>query len=680
MKAIILAILFSLFSNFSVAVITEGFTDKVSYLPGETVKFFTSSTDLSGSDQFFIKDINDVNVGTTPITFQFVNQDHSFQTSDKFYINGYNYSQTATWVIPLGLKSGVYYFNTSFKIPIVVKSTNSTPDIVIIYPINTIQGYSNNSIDQKSLYNRKDNGNIIEYSPILSFRRPVLREGQTQISNSEGFLKWMNTMSYSNVNVITDVELDADYSFISGAKLLIVIGHSEYWTRKARLNFDRFVDEGHHAMVLSGNTMCWQARYQTDPNNANNPQLVCYKGTFGSYQVDDNDMIANFPLQETTLWDKPSLKYSVIASIGNDWANGGYGEAQHSSSDTSIVTEHYNGYGGHFISNPQSPLIAGTGLSYGSIIPRLYPTTIDGKLNTGELDGTPISGLDVNGDPILDFKSLGFYRAELIGYDWPEYPIAWNGPKSCSPIMAFQKTCNSGKIINTNCNYWCRPLHFSQTPVQIMTKNMIDLLLGNSDDIWTQQTQPTVFSLKPNMSGSVSYVACGNGFISITSCGVNLVNGYKIDNREGLIALGYDSNCPTYQALRLAQQTNDNGSQILNSATKKQAQNNFIKEADAESLNKYTTPNFSETTSNPSLVIYSNPTKGLCNIAIPEEFSTSTNFNLIIYNSTGEMVRSVEVTKYTSLINVDLQQQAKGIYSVMLSNGNKTIKGKIVIQ
>jgi hypothetical protein len=81
MKSIILAILFSLFSNFNVAVITEGFTDKVSYLPGETVKFFTSSTDLSGSDQFFIKEINDVNVGTTPNTFQFVNQDHNFQSS-----------------------------------------------------------------------------------------------------------------------------------------------------------------------------------------------------------------------------------------------------------------------------------------------------------------------------------------------------------------------------------------------------------------------------------------------------------------------------------------------------------------------------------------------------------------------------------------------------------------------
>ncbi len=49
-----------------------------------------------------------------------------------------------------------------------------------------------------------------------------------------------------------------DYSEIAGAKVVVIIGHSEYWTRRARENFDRYVLEGGNALVLSGNTMWWQ--------------------------------------------------------------------------------------------------------------------------------------------------------------------------------------------------------------------------------------------------------------------------------------------------------------------------------------------------------------------------------------------------------------------------------------
>ena len=87
-----------------------------------------------------------------------------------------------------------------------------------------------------------------------------------------------------------------DYENIRGAKLLVVIGHSEYWTRTARLNFDRFVDEGCHALVLSGNTMWWQVRY-----SENKDRMICYKGG------NDPAAPARSP-HRTTNWFVSSLK------------------------------------------------------------------------------------------------------------------------------------------------------------------------------------------------------------------------------------------------------------------------------------------------------------------------------------------------------------------------------------
>ena len=659
-------IIFLLATKFCNAVITQGYTDKISYYPGETVKFFTKSDQTSGTDQFSIKDINDVNVGTL-VTFQFNAQ--TGNQSSTAYIDGYSYTQTASWVIPSNLKSGIYYFNTSSKIPIVVKSSNPTPDIVVVYPINTIQAYSKNNTDNTNFYSSGS------FSPILSFKRPVLSDGQTQIMNSEGFLQWFNQQSYSSFNVITDVDLDADYSLIANAKLLIIIGHSEYWTRQARLNFDSFVDEGHHAMVLSGNTMCWQARYQIDPNNANNPQLICYKGVFGGYQQNDPTMATN-PLLETTLWEKPELKYSGLASVGSDWYNGGYGETQYIG-NTSIVSEQYSGYGGFYITNPYSPILANTGLNYGSIIPRLYPTLSSGNLATGEFDGAPIVGKDANNDPILDYKALGFYRGEMIGFDWVEYPPSWSGPKSCSPIMAFQKTCSSGKVINTNSNYWCRPSHFSQPAVQTITGNMINLLLGNSDDIWTNQSAPTVFSLKPNTSESVSYSACSDGFISITPCGVQLTNGYKVDNRNSTLTLGYDAaSCPTYQALRVANNTTTSSSDVLSPSIAP-----TTLPTKGKGLNNSSSNNFA----NDAVImvskfsIYPNPANNTITLNLPTNQTTTVTFTDMLGNEILVQNENLKIQSDNhSSTEISIENLPKGIYFVIAKTATKQYVSKLV--
>ncbi len=54
-----------------------------------------------------------------------------------------------------------------------------------------------------------------------------------------------------SIKFVADIDLD-DYAEISGSKVLMLIGHSEYWTRTAREHFDEFVLGGGNATHSRG--------------------------------------------------------------------------------------------------------------------------------------------------------------------------------------------------------------------------------------------------------------------------------------------------------------------------------------------------------------------------------------------------------------------------------------------
>lgn len=81
-----------------------------------------------------------------------------------------------------------------------------------------------------------------------------------------------------------------------------------------------------------------------------------------------------------------------------------------------------------------------------------------------------------------------------------------------------------------------------------------------------------------------------------------------------------------------------------------------------------------------NLSIYANPTTGKCNITIPEEFINETKLLLTIYNLQGAMIQQQELYMEGDKIKLDLEQEAKGIYTATLSNGKKVYTGKIVFE
>ncbi len=80
-----------------------------------------------------------------------------------------------------------------------------------------------------------------------------------------------------------------------------------------------------------------------------------------------------------------------------------------------------------------------------------------------------------------------------------------------------------------------------------------------------------------------------------------------------------------------------------------------------------------------NLNIYSNPSNGLSTINLPASFSNS-ELELKLFNQLGQLVEQKSLPAGLSSTPLNLQQQAKGTYTVQISNGLETYTGKVVFE
>lgn len=401
--------------------ISEIYLDRHSALPGDTVAMYVNAS-TEGAATIRLLDPNGrqvdrIRADVKPQTI----------TGDAPWRDGFGYVDPVAVTVG-ALKSGLYFWEGIGRM--IVRSA-AKADICVLYPSNTECAY--NAAGGKSFY--------VPPPPLhgceLSFQRPW--SGATY-KYSRGFYEWLATVDGYSLDHIADHDLENPET-LAQCKLLIVVGHSEYWSRRARLAFDRFVDAGGHALILSGNTMWWQIRYSADGG-----RLICYKDSRADPVTD--------PRLDTINWPTPSLGYPVVPSIGADFNGGGFGR------------QAGNGWKGMKVVAPSSAIFAGAAVAYGEVL----------QMPSSEYDGAPVASVAPDGTPILDKAALGFYRADLIGYD-----IAYRSRESFATWIAFRKTPHSGIVINCAANGWC-----AQTGMQgvdgerlrIITKNMIDLLLA----------------------------------------------------------------------------------------------------------------------------------------------------------------------------------------------------------
>lgn len=407
--------------------LTEGYTDRVSYLPGEPVKVYLHASHPLELCRLTVFNINGDSAFSVASPLPF----HPKYPWNIGSTDGFNYPLTSEFILP-EIASGVYLIEK--KIPFVVK-TKKPVDVTIVYPSNTANAYSFSG--GKNLYSPG--------TTQVSFQRPVELQQYSKFC-----LEWLERQMDFSIGYVADVDLE-DFDNIASSTLIGILGHSEYWTKNSRMNFDRFVDSGKHALVLSGNTMWWQVRYSDDKSI-----MICYRQP-------ELDSVSDKSIQ-TIQWNSPSLNYPIIKSIGADFANGGYGK------------EKDLGWDGYKIVAANSPLLEGTELEKGDVI----------SLPTLEYDGTLINGFNREGFPMMDQKSLGFYKSEIIGFD-----RGYREGPTTPTFLVFQKAPNSGVIVNAGSTEWCGAGGMGGSSAQAIKKitlNAIRKLLRN-EPVFSAQVQ-----------------------------------------------------------------------------------------------------------------------------------------------------------------------------------------------
>ncbi len=198
-----------------------------------------------------------------------------------------------------------------------------------------------------------------------------------------------------------DLEGDAGAALVAGYRLLLSVGHDEYWSSPMRDTVEAHVAGGGNVAFLSGNTSFWQVRLE-DPDDAGAAtRMVGFKGRFREDPVQGTERAA----LTTSMWSDLELERPENRMTGVSFSRGGYHR---------IGKRATNGAGGYTIHRADHWLFEDTDLDYGDVLggaSRVVGyecdgcalTYVDGRpVPTGE-DGTPDSFVILGTAPACHF-------------------------------------------------------------------------------------------------------------------------------------------------------------------------------------------------------------------------------------------------------------------------------------
>jgi len=140
--------------------------------------------------------------------------------------------------------------------------------------------------------------------------------------SAAGFLhKWEHTFASWAENeglaldYVTDYDLDAEPGILDAYTVVVLVGHSEYWSARERDEIEHFVDRGGRLAIFSGNTAFWKVRWEND-----GATYVCHK-----WRGFEADAKAHADAREAThLWSHRTFARPEASITGLSFLFGGY--------------------------------------------------------------------------------------------------------------------------------------------------------------------------------------------------------------------------------------------------------------------------------------------------------------------------------------------------------------------
>lgn len=238
--------------------------------------------------------------------------------------------------LPLaGLRPGVYRLNG--RIPLVVRAAPGASRTLLVVPTHTVAAYS--QAGGKSLYVASASWRLqrLLAAPTMAHLRAWVSADDGDRARTVGThrpserehgaffdagLAWIartpSPSPWDSLGYLADDDLDTPGE-MDGVRTLVIVGHSEYWTRAARRNVEAFVASGGRLLVLSGNTAWWQMRRARAPSGNVRLTVVRDWEEDAARHPDVPDSL------RTVVWTDARLGLPISATFPASFAHGGFG-------------------------------------------------------------------------------------------------------------------------------------------------------------------------------------------------------------------------------------------------------------------------------------------------------------------------------------------------------------------
>lgn len=422
-----------------------GYVNPLSVAQGEDIQFYIS-TNIP---------IFDLRIYRFDFFKEFVMTIHGIRggfqiTPDSAYTNGCQWRVSYTLHTSNFWKPGVYEadFPTmegNKRIVFVVRSAQPGKDskIIVSLPVSTWEAY--NAYGGKSLYGFNSDKLIPAFR--VSFNRPFTDTTLYDIDQS--YYTWAQSLTmwldweHMPVEYMMNTDLDRIPNLLGNYKILVIIGHDEYWSGVERDAIDKFLAAGNRIIILAGNTCWWKSRLEDSSQT-----LVCYK----NYALDPVFQYA--PSEATDLWNTWPVEKPENLLTGLSWRSGGVVNY-----DTTLPF--VRGYGGFGAWNTHHWVYEGTGLREGEVFG--YPSAIVGY----EVDAAMFNWID--GVPTVTGEDSTPRSFRILGVSPAEIPNEPNNLRHA--LMGLFFNAKGGAVFNVGTNNWTNGL-FRDSNVQRITKNV----------------------------------------------------------------------------------------------------------------------------------------------------------------------------------------------------------------
>lgn len=296
------------------------------------------------------------------------------------------------------------------------------------------------------------------------------------------FVRWAEAEGIE-FDYLTDYDLDAEQDVLDTYDVVLLVGHSEYWSGPQRDQVERFVDRGGRLAIFSGNTCFWKVRWEDGGRT-----MIDHKW----HGFTRDPVAAQSPSMGTHLWSHPEFGRPEAELTGLSFLFGGYHRLGNCVA---------RGQAGYTVYNHKHWALEGTDLYYGDVIGDEIPLLgyeNDGcRFQFGD-DGLPkaVAHLGVPENlEIIALAPCSFAEEEREGYT-PLIPpeqldVAAEimyGDSSAETqarvlrghtVMASFRR-GAGEVFNCGTTEWAHGLAAGNPFVARITRNVIDRFAGRS--------------------------------------------------------------------------------------------------------------------------------------------------------------------------------------------------------